>query len=325
MSSIDGAYYFLTVLAPIREVAKGGTDNQESAPMIALRDYLAKMPTAMQTAASTASGRNSPFARSEHTHFARFSVVSQLGFNGTHAADPVLSALGWAEPKVRHDDLGNHYLLFAAEFDAPTGSRERDRAVYLRDLWGAMEEELKHIFGHCVGFDDVDTAADFITYIKACEIDTTMPFNYYWDTPPELPSLTKPGLAARIALAAAVGGGGVLALLRAVLDASWWLTAPLALLAAIVAAIWALRSILVGAGDKPFPRNPEADLPTILKAMHIQQEMAEFAVQVQGASPETLHRVFGDFLQQVKPGEAFPRQPAGQVYASDSAKLGPDQ
>ncbi|MEP2235891.1 MAG: hypothetical protein ABJM58_08955 [Alteripontixanthobacter sp.] len=325
MASIDGAYYFLTVLAPIRDTAKGGTINQQTAPMIQLRDYLAKMPTAMQTPASTASGKNSPFARSDMTHFARLSVVSQLGFNGTEAADPVLSSIGIAEPSVRHDDLKNHYLLFAAEFDAPSGSRERDRAVYLRDLWDRMEPELRNIFGHCVGFDEVETAADFITYIKRCEIDTTMPFNMYWDRPPELPTLNQTGLLIRVAGAAIAAGGGVWALLRLLIEAPQWLAITLAVFAAVIAAVWALAAILKHAGDRPFPRSPDGSLPDILKAMHIQQELSDFACQAQHATPDTLHRVFGDFLKEVKPSEPFPRQPPGQVYASDNAKMGPDQ
>ena len=325
MASIDGAHYFLTVLAPIRDAAPGGTTSQAKAPMIALRDKLSRMPTAQQTPASTQSGRTSPFAGSLHTHFARFAVVSQLAFNGTQAADPVLSSiplvnrLWFAKPGVRHDDLTSHYLFFAADFDAPSGSPERDRAVYLRELWGAMEDDLKEIFGHCDGFERVQTASDFIEYIKACEIETTMPFNWYWGEEPELPSLSWARLAGVPVLAGLAGGAAIVWLLWSLLDLSGWLAWPIAIIIGLVIAVRVLGSILSRAGDRPFPRAEDADLPTILKAMHIQQELTDFATANQALDPADLHRRFGEFLARVKPGEAEPRHPPGQVYASPQA------
>ena len=43
-----------------------------------------------------------------------------------------------------------------------------------------MKDDLEVIFGHCAGFDGVDTAEKFHGYIRKCQVETTMPFNDYW-------------------------------------------------------------------------------------------------------------------------------------------------
>ena len=48
-----------------------------------------------------------------------------------------------------------------------------------------MKDDLEVIFGHCAGFDGVDTAEKFHGYIRKCQVETTMPFNDYW--PDKLP------------------------------------------------------------------------------------------------------------------------------------------
>lgn len=313
MASVDGGHYFLTILAPVRREWVKGLHEQTTAPMILLREKLARMPTAMQTPASTASGRISNFSKSSLTHFARFAVIDRLGYNGYVAADPVLTTLRLQRPIEHREELERPYLLFAAEFDAPSGSPVRDLAVYLRELWDVMQKDLVDIFQNCVGFDPdkITTAADFITYIKQCEIDTTMPFNWYWVEDPKLESLRAGTLLTGAALTGLVLGGGV-----------WWvmqdrfptLSIIVGVLLFLIAAVLYVAIDLKAVGDKPFPASPDGDLQTVLKALHLQTTFGRFVADYQTASDEKLYNVFGEYLEANKVQEAEPKHPAGKVY-----------
>lgn len=314
MPSIDGGYYFLTVLVPVRRAWEAGKEDGRAAPMIELRETLAQLPTAMQTPHSHNSGQISAFSKSSRTHFARFAVIDRLGYNGYEAADPVLETVGIAKPTVARTELESPYLLFAAEFDAPSGSRNYDLAVYLRELWDVMEEDLVEIFSNCVAFDadTITTAADFISYIKRCEIETTMPFNYYWAEPPtNLPSLTFKGLGFGAVLTGLVMGA-----------LFWFLFSPygtyLALIPALIAfvggAIGFVAMLFKKYGDRPFPAPPDGDLISVLKGLHLQNTFGQFVIDNQGSDAADLHKAFGHYLDQNKPQKSEPRHPAGEVY-----------
>jgi len=329
MPSIDGGYYFLTVLVPVRKAWPAGPDDEgkyPKAPIIKLREKLAQMPTAMQTPFSHQGGEISAFSKSTRTHLARFAVIDRLGYNGYEAADPVMDKLGWAKPKRNRSELAHPYLLFAAEFDAPSGSRNYDLAVYLRELWDVMRDDLVEIFENCVAFDacDISTAADFIAYIKKCEIETTMPFNFYWMDEPTLPTLTKSGLVAGALISGGLAGGlagwGVWSL------ASWALGEPWLVLSVIATGLVGLIAALVAAvvfagfrfkkyGDRPFPAPPDADLVAVLKGLHLQTTFGHFVVDNQGTDAEALHQAFGTYLEENKPQKRSPRHPAGRVYS----------
>lgn len=313
MASIDGGHYYLTVLAPIRRRWVEGLHKQTTAPMILLRERLATLPTAQQTPGTTASGFISNFSKSSMTHFARFAVIDRLGFNGYVAPDPVFSTLGLQKSFEHREELKRPYLLFGAEFDAPSGSRNADLAVYLRELWEVMGEDLRSIFGHCVDFDPdkVTTAADFIAYIKKCEIETTMPFNAYWTEDPKLPTLTARGLLGGAAAGALSVGGLV-----------WWLLHGAmprfaifsGLLAGLLVGITFIGLRIKSAGDKRFPRPPYGDLPTVLKAIHLQTAFGSFVSEQQCSNDEDLHAAFGKFVADNRPASAEPAHPAGKVY-----------
>ena len=314
MPSIDGGYYFLTVLVPVRRARTVGEENERAAPIIELRKTLAQMPTAMQTPHSHNSGEISGFSKSTRTHFARFAVIDRLGFNGYEAADPVLSTIGLTEPTVSRTELESPYLLFAAEFDAPSGSRNYDLAVYLRELWDVMEEDLIDIFSNCVAFDpaEITTAAEFIDYIKQCEIETTMPFNFYWPEPPkDLPALTVSGLAI---------GAGLTGLAMGAMF--WFLFSSFGTYLALIPALVAFIGGAIGFvamrfkkyGDRPFPSPPDGDLLSVLKGLHLQNTFGQFVIDNQGAEPAELHRAFGSYLDQNEPKKPEPRHPAGEVY-----------
>ena len=319
MASIDGGHYFLTVLAPVRRAWAGGDGRPTTAPMIILREILATLPTAQQTPQATESGQNSPFARSTRTHFARFAVIDRLGYNGFIAADPIRATLGLQKPMSDNDELLRPYLLFAAEFDAPSGSPPADLAAYLRELWDVMEDDLRRIFNNCLGFSDkrILTAADFIAYIRQCEIETTMPFNLYWTQPPPLPTLTGRGLAIGAAIAALVVGLPAWALLRhwspgAALMAGV-LLAVLAGLAYPVSRIWKL-------GNRRFPVSPDGDLGTVLKSLYLQTTFGRFVIDNQAGTDEALYEAFGRYLADNRVDQPAPAHPAGTVREAGAAQ-----
>jgi hypothetical protein len=312
VASIDGSHYFLTALVPVRRAWVKGKHGQTTAPIIQLREKLTRMPTAMQTPERTAGGQISKFAQSTLTHFARFAVIDRLGFNGYVSADPVAQSLGLQRPVENREELKRPYLLFAAEFDAPSGSRSYDLAVYLRELWDVMQDDLVEIFQHCIGFDPakINTAAEFINYIKACEIDTTMPFNAYYLDPPALPSLTARGLLIGAGAAGVVAGAGV-----------WWLLhrwlpvlgIVVGLVAALAAAILFIGYRVKTYGERRFPPTPDGDLQTILKALYLQTSFGKFVIKHQAADDAALYDAFGRYLNRNKVSQPEPKHPAGRV------------
>ena len=46
-----------------------------------------------------------------------------------------------------------------------------------------MNEEVRSIWSHCRGFDSVDDAASFVSYIKKCQVETTFFFQGSTDQP----------------------------------------------------------------------------------------------------------------------------------------------
>ena len=60
------------------------------------------------------------------------------------------------------------------------------------------------------------------------------------------------------------------------------------------------------AGAKPFPAAPDSDLPTVLKALHLQRTFTRFAIDNQllaadPASAQELHAAFRDFVDVNQP------------------------
>jgi hypothetical protein len=319
MASIDGAYYFLTVLIPVRTRWPEGESGHRSAPIIELREKLARMPTAMQTPGTTEGGKISAFSRSTRTHFARFAVIDRLGYNGYTAPDPIFSTITRKDAAQTRQELERPYLLFAAEFDAPSRSKSYDLAVWLRELWEIPElrRDLIEIFRNCEGFANGEqtTAAEAINFIRKCEIETTMPFNHYWMDEPTLPTITLPGLAIGALLAGLVPGLAIGIPLWRFLPEGWKFMAVvigalLVLAGAVLFVGWRLKSM----GDRPFPPPPDADLVSVLKSLHLQRTFGRFVIEHQGVDAQTLHASFGRYLDANRPSEAQPRHPAGKVY-----------
>jgi hypothetical protein len=86
---------------------------------------------------------------------------------------------------------------------------------------------------------------------------------------------------------------------------------------ALVAAVVLARSTLVRRSTVPFPAAPDSDLPSVLKALYLQQRFQEFAIAEQGTSDAALHAAFGRFLAKHRPDDlGWPTQEAGVVRST---------
>ena len=315
MPTYDGGHYFLTALIPIEwhAIEDGAV---VTSPVHALRKQLELLPPAAQTAACA--HRQSPFAKSARTHFARFVVIDDVAYPGRLSGNTLVAAatgvvLTDAQPQ---DNLNCPFLLFVVDFDAASGD-DGERDAYLSELWNAMSDDLANLFRFCRGFNATD-GKGFAAYIAKCQLETTMSFNDYYAVTPNLPSWPK-----RIYLSGAVVAGGALGLgvlatiaflVAALFGASVpsWLQDALWLslaggAALILVALVAYMTVMA-AGRKPFPAASDSDLRSVLKSLHIQRAFTRFVIdnQVLAADPkqaQKLHDAFKAFVAANKPDD----------------------
>lgn len=334
MPDLDTGHIFLTTLAPIKTAPTGGPTSYEQRARISL----AELPTACQSPATVKIGINSPFARNKRTHLARMFVLSDVVYNGRTGMDPILGTIRGINPvdPQKVDTLNAPYLVFVADIDAvtedgqplPTNlspAEQKDvRAAYARTLWKTMGPEIQDIYSNCVGFEQVETADQFADYLEKCHVETTMPFHDYYLELPKFHLLPLKPLLAAVLLPAA------LAIIALLLRLFGWQDVPLIgwstswtfLISAALtvgSAIWAIRYAIRN-GEKPLPPGKYDDLPSVLKALYVQQNFADFVVENQGVPAEALHENFGAFLKTHKPSDKQdPTQPPGVIsYAAAS-------
>ncbi len=332
MPDLDSGHYFLTTLAPIKDSA--AAENMHGSYTQAVRVALAKLPSALQSPATEKIGINSPFARNTRTHLARMFVLNDVVYNGRVGRNALAAALFRDDPaEVKPvDRLNTSYLVFCADIDAvledgaplpkdlSPSQQRRVREAYAIRLWETMEDELREIYINCEGFDGVESAQDFANYLNRCHVETTMPFHdYYLELPKfhDLPlkwliaAVAVPLLFALVALVLRVfgvmemPGFGIDTLLGFVLGL------VVTGLAGYAAVSYALKN-----GEKPLPPAKYDDLPSVLKALYLQQKFSDFAVEAQGASPKDLHKQFGAFVEHHRPSDrSNPTQPPGVIAA----------
>ena len=315
MPDRDGGHYFLTAFLPVRAAAVQRDDGSVTAPSHALREALASLPTAAQSATSMASDSLSPFARCTRTHFARLFVLDQPAFNGRDPTDALIGHFKQRDLLAHRpvDCLGSPWLVLIVDFDEQAAEADGGLASYLHGIWGAMEPELRAILLHCHGFEQVTSAETFADYVRRCQIETTMPFNDYWTGAPPLSSISLGQFGAILGgLTLAIVAVEVLLFRWAHIGLGWLgLGVPLA----IPLAAFLLQRFVAGRSAKPFPTAPGSDLPNVLKALYVQQAFARFAIEHQGCDAVTLHAKFGDFLGTVRPGDLAPTRLAGRIAA----------
>lgn len=136
----SGSAYGLTLLCPIKN---GNKDNEAFAEL--LRYHLETL----------AVDGESPMAKVPNTYFARFYVLNDVFYQGY---------------PIDEEHLKSKYLVFSSNFHG-------DRDTYVRGMWKANETAVKEIWQHCVAFDDVHSADDFVDYVKKCQVDNALFFN----------------------------------------------------------------------------------------------------------------------------------------------------
>ena len=314
MPNFDGGHYFLSVLAPVKNGVspEGGSSNRSYVQL--LRDTLARIPTAQQTKFGAKHKKNSPFSRNNRTHFVRFAVLDDVTYNSRNPTDAILDQKSRLKPQ-HVDSLNCPYLMFAADFDAATAD-EAELDSYLDELWQTLEPELRSIFQHCLGFENVSSSGSFIYYIKQCQLETTMPFNDYWRGAPPLQDFP---VFSRLKwlLVAGAAAPWVIDFFSSSID---WETAckvaasvAAVIISVIPAAVIAYLAVM-REGKKPFPTAPDSDLKSVLKALYLQRQFTKFAIQNQGVDDAALQSNFGKFLAKHRPGDLDkPTQKPGVV------------
>ncbi len=313
-TSFDGGHCFLTVLLPIKTCAVVDAAGVRRSHAHLLREALARLPTAHQSAPTQKAPFNSPFAESLRTHFARMAVIDDAIFNGPVPADAISKALKGAISSVpdgatmqSFDQLPCPYLFFSVDCDAKD---EEELWGYLCDLWQRIGAELEPVLRNCFGFTErVTGAAGFAAYIRDHRLETTMPFNDYWTQDlPTTPQWMVIGALILTAVIAAAGWGFglhfILEKLGAFAGSVWSLGFALSAIALVIsslgAAAYAAYLLVIQLGRRPFPTAPNSDLKSVLKALYLQRAFIDFAIKQQKPSAPDLYLAFGQFLAQVQ-------------------------
>jgi hypothetical protein len=139
MPNQNGKLYGLTFLSPIIEDKKATPSHD-----LQIRAYLATLPT----------DQRSPFALTPGTHLCRLVVMDDVIFVGSPA---------------REEHLKSKYLVFETNCDS-------DPNTYLTGLAKTIPQQLDAIWSHCVGYPGTANLAEFIAYMKACQLETTFFF-----------------------------------------------------------------------------------------------------------------------------------------------------
>ncbi len=146
MGNRFGNAYGLTVLIPIKHGAEGDRAYDKI-----IRDQLQIWPLSKQ----------SPLASVPNTYLARLFLLNDVFYEGAPA---------------KEEHLKSKYLVFSSNFFG-------DLDTYLAGMWDALDVLLKDFLQNCVAFDAVDSSADFVEYIKRCQIDNSLFFNGSNDKP----------------------------------------------------------------------------------------------------------------------------------------------
>jgi hypothetical protein len=139
MPNKNGSVYGLTILSPIIEDPSATPSHD-----LQIRDYLANLSTREE----------SPFAQAPGTHLARLVVMDDVVFVGAPS---------------REEHLKSKYLIFESNCDGDLDS-------YLSGLAASIPEHLDAIWNHCAGYPGAGNRKAFLSYMKACQVETTFFF-----------------------------------------------------------------------------------------------------------------------------------------------------
>lgn len=146
MPNRNGRAYGLTCLCPLQN----DSENEQSYAAI-VRGLLRQLPL----------DENSPMARVPNTYLCRMFVLDDVFYEGKPADE---------------DHLKSKYLVFVAELHG-------DLDTYLRGMWEHAHRAICEVWKYCIGFRDVDSADEWVRYIKRCQVETTFYFMGSTDEP----------------------------------------------------------------------------------------------------------------------------------------------
>jgi hypothetical protein len=277
MPTFDAGYCFLTALLPISTQYVVRTGGTESSPVELVREALSQLAPAHQSP-RTMAGPDGPFARDGKTHFARLAVIDNTIFNGRMPTDALFDQSDRliAQPV---DELNCPYLMVVVDFDAPKGDTAELRD-YLEDFWTHAAAEIKPVFKHCFDFPKEADGKGFAQYVIARQIDTTMPFNDY-----------RPDDTPLKASTAKVSNGGVFGILKNAFA-------------------------VINPRSRHFPFKEGSDLPSVLKALHLQRKFGAFVIKAQNdlLTDAELQASFARFVTEHRPDQnGLPTQEAGRI------------
>tara|TARA_R110001599_G_scaffold171353_1_gene362258 strand:+ start:262299 stop:262982 length:684 start_codon:yes stop_codon:yes gene_type:complete len=128
---------------------------------------------------------HSPMAKVPQTYLCRYFVLNDVYYEslpGTEFGGTFFDLLSIFSDKFRRkalpkeDHLKSKYIVFSCNLHGDLDS-------YLRAMWDAISEDIRHIWGFCYGFEQVNDADSFVTYIKKCQLKASLFFNGSNDDP----------------------------------------------------------------------------------------------------------------------------------------------
>lgn len=178
MGNISGSAYALTTLSPIKN---GYVDGEEVAYADAVRDRLQGWNEEP----------NSPMTRVPQTYLCRYFVLDDV-YTESLPGNSVLGTLSDLLPLVpdsirrrvlpAEDHLQSRYLVFSSNFH---GGPAGDLDGYLRGMWNAISDRIKEVWEFCYGFEQVQSADQFVAYMKKCQLPASLFFVGSTDEPLE--------------------------------------------------------------------------------------------------------------------------------------------
>lgn len=172
MANTSGKAYALTILSPIKNDVAGD---------------LSCAQETLKRCINIRVHEGSPFAKVPNTYLARLFVLDDVYYESMPANDKVFNftdVLSVVFGKLRlralpkYDHLKSKYLVFSSNFHG-------DLDTYLGELWDHFkytdffdgERDVRYIWEHCVAFDKVQNKAQFVDYMKKCQLNASLFFN----------------------------------------------------------------------------------------------------------------------------------------------------
>jgi len=160
MANTSGNAYGLTTLCPI--INGHSPTGSLTASLLATKDSESHDKKIRRLLQSLPINEDSLFARTDNTYFARLFILNDVFFQQGN--------------DFKRDQLKSKYLCFNSNFHG-------ELEPYLTRMWNNNESLVREIWQHCVAFDRVNRAKDFVEYIKSCQVTTTLFFNGSNDKP----------------------------------------------------------------------------------------------------------------------------------------------